>query len=328
MLLRCVPNPVLEHAAQNVFKRLNNCFGMKIALLGFILLLLPIASAVQISSYDSEAVVESKIVHEEILIFVDYNNENSIELLLTPGINNLEASINDVSADCQLREIEGATKITCPIAVNSDYFIKLEFDTTFPLVSLDSRMLFSQEFKLNDSVDKFVFRLKLPERAVLPEETSKFVTPEPSKIYSDGRRIILLFEETNIRDFKVSAIYEPAAESNSLFLVGIFFLALIVLGFVLLKKRWKKPAKEEKTEPAQEIKEEPKEEEKLYLLPDEKGIVHLLKQASGPIRQKDIENQITFSKAKLSRVLRSLEERGIIKRVPRGNTNLVELLKK
>ena len=258
-------------------------------------------------------------------------------MLLLPGVNNLEISINEVPANCEQKEIIGATKVTCPVSVKSDYFVKFSFDTSFPLVSLDERKLFSQDLNFNTTIEKFTFRLKLPERAILPEETSKFVTPEPTKLYSDGRRIILAYEVENAESFRASVIYESAKKSPVAAFLAILFLIAIVFGLALYKFKSKaktetreKPRPEEAkiaAEKPMEIAKAEQKEEKLYLLPDEKGIIYILKQAGKPIRQRDIEKQITFSKAKLSRVLRGLEERGIIKRIPRGNTNLVELIK-
>ena len=295
----------------------------KLALLSLILLLMPIAAA-QISSYEIEATVYYDTVKEQVLIFADYRGETSAELRLPPNVKNLEVSINDRAISCTQKEILGATEIICPITAKTDYFLKLNFETTFPIISLDDKELFNQRLSLNKSVDKFVFRLNLPERAVLSEPVEKFVTPEPTKIYSDGRHIILLYEILNMKDFEVSVIYEPPAKSPVLMYSLVIFSVLILIGFVVFKYSKKKgPIAEIKSE--EKKREQPKEE--LYLLPDEKGIVYILKQAGKPIRQRDIEKQITFSKAKLSRVLRGLAERGIVKIIPRGNTNLIDLIK-
>jgi uncharacterized membrane protein len=171
----------------------------------------------------------------------------------------------------------------------------------------------------------------------LPDPVEQFVSPAPSRIYSDGRRIILSYEALSIKEFDTSVIYEPTKGTPTFIILAAFFLVLIALG-LLLTKLGRKPVRKGEAKPAEELEQpKPKEtpkikaedaEDKLYLLPDERGIMHILKQAGKPTRQRDIEKQITFSKAKLSRILRNLEERGIIKRIPRGNTNLIELIKK
>ena len=318
-----------------------------------LVMLIPAASAARITNYDAEAEIFDSLVKEKLLIFVDYQGESSMELFLPPAVKDLVAKVNGAPVICEQEEILGFTKVTCPVTPatitgGADYFIDLNFETSFPIVSLDDRKLFSQDFIFGDSfVEKFNFRLKLPERAVIPEPTGQFVSPEPTRIYSDGRKIILSYEAFEIDKSDVTAIYEPAKASSIPLLLAIASLIAIAVGVLLLKaaKKIKQETKEKAKEVAKEVTEEATEkiaeevkkrvkekvqekEEKLYLLPDEKGIIHILKEVGKPIRQRDIEKQITFSKAKLSRVLRGLEERGIIKRIPRGNTNLIELLKK
>ena len=56
---------------------------------------------------------------------------------------------------------------------------------------------------------------------------------------------------------------------------------------------------------------------------DEKGIAYLLR--DGPLVQSKIQKKLDFSKAKLSRTLREMEERKIIEKTPKGKTNLISL---
>jgi uncharacterized membrane protein len=41
--------------------------------------------------------------------------------------------------------------------------------------------------------------------------------------------------------------------------------------------------------------------------------------------QKQIQNSTGFSKAKVSRLVRNLESRGLVKKIPFGNTNKIRL---
>ncbi|MCK4327443.1 MAG: hypothetical protein KAW41_03100 [Candidatus Diapherotrites archaeon] len=56
---------------------------------------------------------------------------------------------------------------------------------------------------------------------------------------------------------------------------------------------------------------------------DEKSIVYLLR--DGPLEQSAIQKKLDFSKAKLSRTLRGMEERNILKKTPKGKTNVISL---
>ena len=56
---------------------------------------------------------------------------------------------------------------------------------------------------------------------------------------------------------------------------------------------------------------------------DEKNIAYLLRE--GPLTQSTIQKKLNFSKAKLSRTIREMEERNIVEKTPKGKTNLISL---
>ena len=63
-----------------------------------------------------------------------------------------------------------------------------------------------------------------------------------------------------------------------------------------------------------------------YLLDEEKKVIKLLAAADGKgMWQKNIQSSLNFSKAKLSRMIRNLESRGLIEKIPVGNTNKIRL---
>ena len=64
----------------------------------------------------------------------------------------------------------------------------------------------------------------------------------------------------------------------------------------------------------------------MHLLESEEAVMKAVK--SGAVWQKHIQLKTGFSKAKLSRTLRNLEARRLIKRIPIGNTNKIRLLNK
>jgi len=68
------------------------------------------------------------------------------------------------------------------------------------------------------------------------------------------------------------------------------------------------------------------EQEYDYLLDTEKKIIEELKKADrNELWQKQIQNSTGFSKAKLSRLIRNLESRNLIVKIPFGNTNKIKL---
>ena len=139
-------------------------------------------------------------------------------------------------------------------------------------------------------------KIYLPEAAILPE--SGVIFPKNAEITSDGRRIILKFN--NFNEEQILITYESVAKNNLiLYLIsGLLIITLFIFYFVQ-KKKLKKEIARLKTKVQKKVE---KKEEKLTW-------------------------NLGISKVKLSRKLRSLEQKGIIKRIPYGNENIIRLLK-
>jgi uncharacterized membrane protein len=99
--------------------------------------------------------------------------------------------------------------------------------------------------------------------------------------------------------------------------LGVFWLIFLKRKKVLIKKVGKiKKGK---------IKEKESNDYN-YLLDTEKKIIDELKKANrNELWQKQIQSSTEFSKAKVSRLIRNLEARGLIIKIPFGNTNKIRL---
>jgi len=63
-----------------------------------------------------------------------------------------------------------------------------------------------------------------------------------------------------------------------------------------------------------------------HLIESEKKVIEELKKADrNEMWQKQIQTSTGFSKAKLSRVIRNLEARKLVRKIPMGNTNKISL---
>ena len=99
-----------------------------------------------------------------------------------------------------------------------------------------------------------------------------------------------------------------------------FLLLIVVLGVVYFKVKRKKIVKK---------KPEVSKKEKIdytYLLDEEKKIIEMLKKSKrNEMWQNNMMREGSFSKAKTSRLIRNLESRGLVKKIPFGNTNKIVL---
>ena len=179
---------------------------MKAIRIFLILALLFLPSFISATTYESylETVdIESKNkVHEIIEIIANFEqSQDFIDFSTIAGISNLEVYLDDKKINCDIDKKTTITDISCSFenSVSGKHFLKIEFDSSSPLVNLDNRLIFRSSYNPVTETKNFIFVLKLPIGYVIPneadKETSFFVNPEPDKIYSDGRIIILEWQK-------------------------------------------------------------------------------------------------------------------------------------
>jgi len=328
-------------------KYLMKCFVRRITpcllfLLLLLLLLPPAAFAEQheqrpfIETYTSTVELQEKTaLHTQTVVIRNLSSSLSssnpeIQLKLPPRVEELSMQIDGRREDCRLEEKKGFSLLSCrPPAAASRHFLELAFESTYPLLEIQNRILYKSEYIPLYPTGTFFYILKLPPGYVIPpeKEISFFVNPQPESIYSDGRRIILRWERKDLSErWEVSALIEPLPGRENIIIITVMAvsgMALLGAGALwfwhLVHKRRNKGLPLETT---------PKEIPPEYaaLLEKEQGIVQLLSESREKwLWQKQLRFQSGLSKVQLSRLLRRLEERGVIRKEPVGNTNKIHL---
>jgi len=147
-------------------------------------------------------------------------------------------------------------------------------------------------------VDSYSLSITLPEQHVL--YGSPAVLPKPDDIRTDGKTITLSWLFTEPED--VSVFYKGPGSSWYLWIVILVCLLIICVVTILLFKKKKIDH---------------------LLTPDENSVLELVKSIK---RQDYIAKELEFSKSKMSKVTRKLEEKGLIKKKPYFKTNILEKL--
>jgi uncharacterized membrane protein len=211
--------------------------------------------------------------------------------------------------------VSGVSTVNCDLPLTEEKrTVEIEIRTKDFTKMLDEKYFFSADYSLKENIDQFTMSLTLPEGMALSEGENKLSFQENSTKVSDGRHIIVIWKMTNITDQPLvfQALYEPVFNPPSLiiyFIAGLVFLAVVIF-FIIRKIR----------KPQDVI---------LSVLDDfEKSVVTIITQSGGEINQRKIVQQTNLSKAKISRVVKALEERGIVTIERMGRTNKVRLVKK
>ena len=169
-------------------------------------------------------------------------------------------------------------------------------------------------------------KLILPDSAVLVKEGIVF--RKPNLISTDGRTLTLEWENHSQENLIIN--YESPLKNNFYWYVLTFFLILIFfIAYELFKtKKLRERIIKTKNNSSNKNIQGKKELFVRNLLEDEKKIIEYLLEKKGKESwTKEIMNALNISKVKLSRKLKSLEKKGLIKKIPYGNENKIRLIK-
>lgn len=189
------------------------------------------------------------------------------------------------------------------------------------LISTNNITSFVFDFPIMWNTERINLMVQLPFGNALSDDVIVPVSPSNSEIGSDGRRIFIkwiFFSKEPDDIIPVRVYYEPltippSAETNQLMVLIIVFAVLfssILVLYLSLKKR--------------------KAELVLSVLNEgERIVVEIIQnQAEEEVDQRKIVAMSGFSKAKVSRIIKSLEERGVLESKRLGRKNKIILKKK
>ncbi|MCX8146841.1 MAG: hypothetical protein N3D84_00005 [Candidatus Woesearchaeota archaeon] len=277
----------------------------------------------------------NKIVVKQKMIFEENTNGNII-VNMPDDFSGLSVYINEELITPELFE----NKLN--INLKSAKSVKIIFVTREYIEENE----FISHIKMPFDAKEVKISLTLPEGIVLEkpltESGSGSAYPKPTKMETDGQSIILVWRYDNLKreDEKSFFVRYKKKTNIHLYIILILFAVIVAFSIYFLLERQKtrqkskalKKSREIKTE--KKIKEETEKKAKIaktiggfekHLKEDEEQIINILKQREGQCEQGTLRVITGFSKAKLSGLLKELEDRKIIFKEKRGKKNLVFL---
>ncbi|MEM4270844.1 MAG: hypothetical protein QXO70_01980, partial [Candidatus Pacearchaeota archaeon] len=155
---------------------------------------------------------------------------------------------------------------------------------------------------------------------------SKDIYPKPENIESDGKHIIINWRFENLTEKDSVALFVILESVNRIsYLQTITIIILLIIITALIVYFIKRLSKKEIIKKKRAKKKA--EEITRFLLENEKKVIdELIKEKE--LWQKQLQLRTGLSKVKLSRVLKNLENRGLIKKINFGKTNKILLTKR
>ncbi|MBN1792507.1 hypothetical protein JW826_02375 [Candidatus Woesearchaeota archaeon] len=285
-----------------------------------ILLLASLGGAYELSEYSAEY----DIIGDKVLVKIDLSLSNTSGYFIwgLPG-------------DAKQLEVKGFPYSVIDLGeskaiVTNETITSAELSyVTEALLEETSDSFFIADFSKIDAA-KISILLKLPEEATLKYSLSSermAVIPKTKDILTDGQRIIIHWDEQDFKNSKaVLVIFKRPGGSSLLLMIGLLAFALAAItaaGAWFYTNRMKAP----------KTLDEPAEKERTDLMrnlfDEEKKIIEVLLDAKDQeLWQKQLELRTGLNKVKLSRKLRSLEAKGLVEKVPYGNTNHIRIKKR
>ena len=245
--------------------------------------------------------------------------EDEFNFSLVGRIEKFNASCTGIPLDCSLTT-GGISYVKCKLNLTQERrTIEFNFETNDFVRVIEDKYYFDADLSLGKSIKSLFISVKLPEGfALVNGEKRRISFPENLTILSDGRHHIISWRLVDLAEnqsLKFYALYEKVQGfqiSNSVFYFLTFVVVIFFVSTFLYFKFLRKP-----------------EKIILSVLDEfERKVFDVIKEAGGVINQKKVVQLTNLSKAKVSRVVKSLAERGLIEIERQGRTNKLRIVKK
>lgn len=277
------------------------------------------AQELSVYSIDADLSRDGRALVKMVMTFEDPVSE--FDLLLPFRISDFNAVSSAGPVDCQ-NTLDDVSSISCRLSLTEERkTLEMNFTSTDLVRGTRGKYIFAGDFTVKIPVKNVFAAVRLPEGMVLTSGLSGGATvPFSNSTSTDGRKITVVwrFTEVSQKPLSFQVFFEPGIDPGSTLappswsvvaLLGIIFGGIIVLVFFRRKKR------------TQEVV--------FSVLDDyEKRVISSIEKAGGTVNQKKIVLDTNLSKAKVSRVVQKLAERGLVEIDRQGRTNIVKFLKK
>jgi len=275
------------------------------------LLLLSVAASAAKYEYNGiDVTIERSLAVRNTIILVPVLPLNQIVYEIDVPVYNVSASPDTGTAECSTEYADGKSTITCSFYAMEENRtkVRLHFYTKSAVRRRDGAYEFMLAYPVLGQTDRVFGIVRLPEKSVLSDKVSnQSYFPSDGNVITDGRRIIITWEKENVTtddDLSFSALFEIAGEGSPVWDLIVIILTASVVGIMVAVGLYMKRGS--LRTPEAEVKFMP------LLNKDEKKVVDVAAKHGGEARQKDIVRETDFSKAKVSRLIKNLTERGVI----------------
>lgn len=303
--------------------RPGKLFNRKLIVFSALVLLVSTASATDIVKEDVTIDLENSEVDAEVV--VGDLTSNAFTYITTKDISDLNASISRGEVDCRIRSIALGSEIRCDTDLRSNFTVDMSYTAEDLVESRGDAKIFQYQHPIYRPTEEYSLKVVLPEGTALmnqENESQQVISPLGGETNTNGRRISITWSQIpelgDTLSFYVlyedfAPTEEPAPQNyQDLIFIVLGLIAIGGLAFLVRRK----------------VNRESLEEEFSDLDEDEEKIIELLKENDGEYLQKDVVEELDYSKAKISGIVSELVEKEVIKKEKEGRSNKLVIPKK
>lgn len=319
---------------------MNLEFGMDFSLDAFrqknlkIVLMLALVSSLVIFIFPASAFANPNVQFYKIDIGIDEEGKSSVQLAINfkeperqfsmsvlGRIENFEATSNAGPVDCKV-DVSGTSTVICSMNLTrAQKEMQITFTTSDFVRALEGKFYFSGDLSLKTPISEVSATLRLPRGFLLVGEdisSSILSYPKNASAHISGENIIIVWKLSSTSEtepLKFEVLYEQVTpppwfelRMRHFVLLGATFA--VVIGFIVVRYLRKS------------------ESLVLSVLDEYERRVMDVITKEGEVKQRAVVQSTNLSKAKVSRVVKSLAGRGLIEVERRGRTNILRPVKK
>ncbi len=278
------------------------------------------ASALGLEYYGVEDTINNDLsVTSEVVLKFD-TPINRLDYSLDYMVESLEYESDFDFADCRTEDTEEGSTISCSFIGMTPEMNKLilRFTVRDVIQKLDGNYRFTVNHGIQLPIQSSFILIRLPQNNILAGEMNESYFPTTGDTLTDGRHIMVFWEEDGLEsgeNLQFSILFTKPAFDDQFLTYLVYALAIIAVAILFLAAIYVKRIRGSKVAVVKSV-----------LNRDEKRLIDILNQKGGKAGQKVLVRETDFSKAKVSRIVKNLRERGVIDTEPiSGRENRVIL---
>lgn len=276
---------------------------------GLLVIFTGFASSTSISSENITVDLDDNTVNAQ--ISVNELTSSSFTYITNHPVENHRVEINDEAVECDFEPMTRGGEIQCPTELEGNFTADLTYETSGLVTPQNGINIFRYSQSIYRPVDTYNFKVILPEGTGIVDQanvSTPVISPENGEVGSEGRRIHVEWDENpSFETLSFEVNYEQLSPDFRpvIILITLFLLALGVVKFYRDRK-----SKNEVSDVIDSLTE------------DEKLVFKLIQEEES-ILQKDIVQESDYSKAKISGVVSSLEQKDMVTKEKEGRSNRI-----